>query len=88
MSIRLNLITRCRNIAAELAELDATKLGGLPNTKDVDGGTTVDHQGYKKGLWDELDRLFKMLGISSLDQLDALEASEPQAFRVETYLDV
>lgn len=47
-----DLITRRNNIAAELAVLDATKAGGLPNAQG-----NPDEVGYKDGLYRELDRL-------------------------------
>lgn len=49
--------TRMRAIARELAEMNATKLGGKPNTKQQDGGTSIDHVGYKRALLDELKEL-------------------------------
>lgn len=53
-SLVANLKARARAIGLELAQLNATKLGGKPNTKQQDGGTAVDHVGYKKALYDEL----------------------------------
>lgn len=51
---RENLIIRREAVAAELAALDSTKLGGKANVKHEDGGTTIDHIQYKKSLYEEL----------------------------------
>lgn len=88
MTIKSDLITRARNIAAELAALDATKLGGLPNVAQAEGGTAIDHVGYKKALWDELRQIFDLLGVKSLAELDALEDGEQTAFEIETQLEL
>lgn len=52
MAILDDLITRRDAIGAELAALDATKAGGLPNAPG-----SVDEVGYKDGLYRELERL-------------------------------
>lgn len=39
--------------------LDETRAGGLPNTSG--DGLNVDHQGYKKGLYEELEMIDKQL---------------------------
>lgn len=52
-----NLITRRDAISAELAAMDSTKLGGLANVKDRDGGTTVDHVQYRLSLLEELEKI-------------------------------
>lgn len=49
-----NAIARKSAIWAELAALDVTKAGGKPNTS---GSNTVDHVGYKDGLYRELREL-------------------------------
>jgi len=88
-TIRQNLITRAKNIAAELAAIDQTAIGGMPNTKDADGGTTIDHVGYKKALWDELLGLMKLLGVKTVEELDALDGAEDNSvFEIETQLEV
>lgn len=88
-TIRQNLITRAKNIAIELAAIDITAIGGMPNTKDTDGGTAIDHVGYKKALWDELLGLMKMLGVKTVEELDALDGAEDNSvFEIETQLQV
>ena len=50
-----NLKTRRTAIYTELSELDATRAGGKPNAGG--SGNTIDHVGYKRSLYDELDRI-------------------------------
>jgi hypothetical protein len=53
-----NIQTRIDNICAELAEMDATKAGGLP---DFTSAEYVQHQAYKAGLISELSTLQTLL---------------------------
>lgn len=46
-------------IIKELSELDATKAGGKPNASGA--GVNVDHVGYKRALYDELEALERRL---------------------------
>lgn len=48
-------------VAQELANLDASAPGGLPNLAQQDGGTSVDHVGYRKSLYDELKMLDELI---------------------------
>jgi len=48
-----NLQTRRAAVAEEIAALDSTKAGGLPDTADG----RIRHQAYKEGLYKELERL-------------------------------
>lgn len=48
-----NLITRRDAVAAEIATIDSTNPGGRPNISGGGQGT-VDHAGYKRGLYEEL----------------------------------
>lgn len=54
-----NLVARRSAVLAELAALDPTKAGGLPNI--LNGGVVVDHSKYKNDLYAELDRLNAMI---------------------------
>ncbi len=54
-----DLAARRDAIFAELAGMSTTSPGGLPNTSGT--GDHVDHQGYKQGLYDELDRIDVLL---------------------------
>lgn len=54
MALLDDLRTRRDKIGRLLAELDETQAGGKPNSS---GSNTVDHVGYKDGLYRELDRL-------------------------------
>lgn len=83
-TIRENAITRVQAIFTELAALDATKAGGLPNTKTQDGGTTVDHVGYRLSLWKELEHLQKVLGARSLAELEEIVSGNDGPFEVTT----
>lgn len=72
---RQNIITRLQNIAQELADLDRTKLGGMANTKSQDGGTTIDHVGYRKSLLDEQRELEqRLLGADMVE--DAMNGDD------------
>lgn len=53
-----NLITRRDAICSELAALTSSKAGGAPNTS---GGESMDHVGYKDGLYRELDKINQQL---------------------------
>ena len=61
-----NLESRRDAVAEEIAELDSTKAGGKP---DVSGGEGVNiaHQAYKKGLYEELDRLQGLIDKAKQD---------------------
>ena len=49
-----NLQARRQAIWDELAQLQYGVLGGNPN---LGGNNRIDHQGYKRGLYEELERL-------------------------------
>jgi hypothetical protein len=49
-----NIETRLDNIAAELAAMDATEAGGLPNAMTGGGIASVDHVGYRLSLIEEM----------------------------------
>ena len=51
-----NLVTRRDTIAAQLAALTsaAGTVGSKPNLSHTDGGTAIDHERYKEGLYKEL----------------------------------
>lgn len=51
------LVLRRDAIVAELASLTSTSMGGKANVKDRDGGTTVDHVGYRMSLLEELAKI-------------------------------
>lgn len=70
MSYFSDLRTRRTAIAAELAALTATAAGGKPNMGGVAGGS-VDHAGYKDGLYRELEAIDKLLANTSM--VDAQE---------------
>lgn len=48
------LRTRRAAVLTEIAAISATTAGGKPNHT---GEAAVDHQGYKRGLYEELDTL-------------------------------
>ena len=54
-----NLITRRDAIAVELSKIDTAAAGGLPNASG--GGSGLDHQGYKSGLYAELAKLEELI---------------------------
>lgn len=78
------LLTRRDEIAAELATLTRTanQPGAKPNLTNTDGGTAVDHKGYKESLYAELREIEERLKNASIVD-DALNgANEP--FVIET----
>jgi hypothetical protein len=71
---RENILTRLNAIAAELAAMDRTQMGGIANVKNQDGGTHVDHVGYRLSLLAEQEKLLKALERAS-EVDDAAEGS-------------
>lgn len=53
---------RMTAIYLELAALDSTKPGGLPNSSG--GGDSIDHIGYKDALYRELEKLRELLPLA------------------------
>lgn len=84
---RQNLITRLENIAAELAAMDATQMGGKANVKARDGGTTIDHVGYRKSLLDEQKQLLDALARANETEA-AINGDDPYGFEFTTYVDL
>ena len=56
-----NIETRLDAIATELAAMDATQAGGLPN---ANGPETIDHVGYRMSLLSEMAALRKELSVA------------------------
>lgn len=56
---RQDLLDRRSAITTELAALSTSTAGGLPNASGP--GVNVDHQGYKRGLYEELKQINAML---------------------------
>lgn len=54
MGVLEDLRTRRATVAAQLAAMTVSTIGGKPNANTADGGTTVDHVGYRRSLLDEL----------------------------------
>lgn len=54
-----NLMTRRSNVLAELAGMSASASGGKPSYS-LDG-QQVDHTGYRKSLYDELEAIDRQL---------------------------
>lgn len=57
MSVLNDLKTRRATVAAELAAMSISTIGGKPNANTADGGTTVDHVGWRRSLLEELKML-------------------------------
>lgn len=57
MGVLENLRTRRATVAAQLAAMTVSTIGGKPNANTADGGTTVDHVGYRRSLLEELKML-------------------------------
>lgn len=58
-----NLRTRRTAVMAELAAMSSTTAGGKPNSLGGHG-ESVDHAGYKKGLYEELEKLNELISSS------------------------
>lgn len=69
-TFRQNLIARRNAIGVELAALASTSAGGKPNMMGG-GGAGIDHTGYKKSLYDELESINKQLADGAV--IDAVE---------------
>ena len=82
---RANLLLRRDAVAAELAAMTATAMGGMANVKSADGGTTIDHVGYRKSLLEELRSLNDEL--KRVAELEAVESGEDGPFEIETIMD-
>ena len=76
------LLARRDAIAAELSTLNltASQPGAKPNLTNTDGGSAIDHQGYKDALYRELKEIEDRLkNASTVD--DALNgANDPFIF--------
>lgn len=84
---RANIVRRLEAIAAELAQLDACAAGGKPNVLTEDGGTTIDHVGYRKSLLAEMEFLENRLkNAAEVEQ--ALNADSDGPFEIMTETDV
>jgi hypothetical protein len=57
-----NLQARKAAILAELAALDTTKAGGLPNASGP--GVNVDHVGYRDSLYRELEKIDQLIAAA------------------------
>lgn len=57
MGVLEDLKTRRATVAAELAAMSKLTVGGKPNANTADGGTTVDHVGWRRSLLEELKML-------------------------------
>ncbi len=70
MTVLADLKTRRTAVAAELAALSSTSPGGKPTYSKE--GQSVDHVGYRRSLYEELDKLDEL--IAKNDRL--IEVSE------------
>lgn len=83
-SYRSNLVKRRDQVAQKLADMDRDALAGSkPNVKTADGGTTVDHVGYRKSLYEELSMIDELInkfdmqgGDSGSDGLEVTSYAE------------
>jgi hypothetical protein len=80
-----NLKARRDAIAAELAQLNVTKAGGKPNIASTDGGTTVDHVGYKDALYRELREIDGLIRAAAETEA-AMNAGDGGPFELSTDL--
>lgn len=74
----IDLQARRATICAELATLTANngQAGSRPNTGSTDGGTSVDHVGYKDGLYRELKEIDALIR-SMLDTDNLIADNDP-----------
>jgi hypothetical protein len=80
-----NLKARRDAIATELAALDMTKAGGKPNLSSTDGGTAIDHVGYKDALYRELREIDGLIRAAAETEA-ALNAGDGGPFEISTDL--
>lgn len=78
-----SLLVRRAAIVAELSVLDSTKAGGKPNLSQTDGGTAIDHMGYKKSLYNELKMIDEAIARDGATQA-AIDAGEDGPFEIAT----
>lgn len=78
-----SLLVRRAAIVAELSVLNSTKPGGKPNLSQSDGGTALDHMGYKKSLYDELKMIDESIQRDGQTQA-AIIAGEDGPFEIAT----
>lgn len=86
---RANLVLRLKSISKQLADISTSSLGGKPNVKMADGGTVVDHVGYRKSLLEEMaeiQKLIKDYDSSGID-LDGSGANDPFEFTTEVSME-
>jgi hypothetical protein len=69
-----DLKTRRATVAAELAAMTKLTMGGKPNAMTADGGTSVDHVGFRRSLLEEL----KMLDEAILREADVQAALDDE----------
>lgn len=79
------LKTRRDAIAAELAILAKNRPGGKPNSANGGGATTVDHVGYKDGLYRELKALDELIRAAAETEA-MLDAGAGGPFEIATNL--
>lgn len=65
------LETRRDAILDELAAMSSSTAGGLPNTSGL--GVNIDHQGYKRGLLDELAWIEERLNAEQMGATGIVE---------------
>jgi hypothetical protein len=82
MAILDDLKTRRATVAAELAAMTKLTMGGKPNAMTADGGTSVDHVGFRRSLLEEL----KMLDEAILREADVQAAldNEDGSWEIES----
>jgi hypothetical protein len=74
MSVLDDLKTRRATVAAELAAMSKLSMGGKPNAMTADGGTSVDHVGFRRSLLEEL----KMLDDAILREAEVQSAIDDE----------
>jgi hypothetical protein len=74
MSVLTDLKARRATVASELASMSISSIGGKPNAMTADGGTSVDHVGFRKSLLEEL----KMLDDAILREADVQAALDDE----------
>lgn len=82
MSVLSDLRTRRATVAAQLAAMTLTTVGGKPNAMTADGGTSVDHVGFRKSLLEELKMLDE--AIIREAQVEAALNDEDGSWEIES----
>ena len=82
MAVIDDLKARRATVAAQLAAMSLGTVGDKPNANTADGGTTVDHVGYRDSLYRELKMLDEL--ILNAGKVEEALANQDGSWEIET----